>query len=177
MEFLAHQTALTFLISETFIIIKTFVSDRHASIGKWMREECPQLCRQYGKPTIEHFYDRWHVAKSKTTVNSFNLYILTTSSKCPNFLFLGLLKALMKQSKETGCELIGRWIKACIKHFNWSVTSTKPGLREVVMAKFHSFLYHVLNQHRNVPNKIYNKCCHGDILQPRVWFTKGTSDL
>ena len=24
-----------------------------------------------------------------------------------------------------------------------------------------------------VPNKIYNKCSHSDILKPRVWLTKG----
>jgi hypothetical protein len=48
MEFLGHQKAFSFLLS-TGIIITTFVSDRHASIAKWMREECTKLCKEMKK--------------------------------------------------------------------------------------------------------------------------------
>ena len=64
MEFLGHQKAFSFQLS-TGMIITTFVSDRHASIAKWMREECTKLCKEM-KTKIEHYYDCWHVAKSKT---------------------------------------------------------------------------------------------------------------
>jgi hypothetical protein len=50
MEFLGHQKAFSFLLS-TGMIITTFVSDRHASIAKWMREECTKLCKGNEKKT------------------------------------------------------------------------------------------------------------------------------
>jgi hypothetical protein len=48
MEFLGHQKAFSFLLS-TGMIITTFVSDRHASIAKWMWEECTKLCKEMKK--------------------------------------------------------------------------------------------------------------------------------
>ena len=48
MEFLGFQQALSFLLS-TEMVITSFVSDRHAGIAKWMREECPKNCKQLGK--------------------------------------------------------------------------------------------------------------------------------
>lgn len=64
MEFLGHQRAFAYLFT-TGMIIKSFISDRHKSIGKWMRVECPKMCKELGKPVVHHFYDLWHVAKSK----------------------------------------------------------------------------------------------------------------
>lgn len=63
MEFLGHQKALAFLLG-TGMVIKSFISDRHQSIAKWMREECPKKCRELGKPLIDHFFDLWHIGKS-----------------------------------------------------------------------------------------------------------------
>ena len=63
MEFLGHQKAFAFLLS-TGMIITAFISDRHASIAKWMREECPKKCKELGKPVIDHFFDLWHIGKS-----------------------------------------------------------------------------------------------------------------
>ena len=71
MEFLGFQQALSFLLS-TDMVITSFISNRHAGIAKWMREECPKHCKQLGKSTIDHYYDCWHVAKSK-----YNTYIGT----------------------------------------------------------------------------------------------------
>jgi hypothetical protein len=48
MEFLGRQKAFSFLLS-TGMIITTFVSDRHSSIAKWMREECTKLCKEMKK--------------------------------------------------------------------------------------------------------------------------------
>ena len=82
-------------------------------------------------------------------------------------------KVLTKLSKEKGCEIIGRWKQACVRHFYWSVTSTTPKLGDVILAKFKAFLYHIINQHKDLPNQLFNKCAHGLITTPRVWLTKG----
>jgi hypothetical protein len=66
MEFHGHKMALTYLLTNTSMIIKTYITDRHGAIGKWMREICPKLCEELDKPSICHMYDRWHVAKSKS---------------------------------------------------------------------------------------------------------------
>ncbi|XP_068759957.1 uncharacterized protein [Montipora capricornis] len=148
MEFLGHQKALAFLLG-TGMVIKSFISDRHQSIAKWMREEYPKKCRELGKPLIDHFFDLWHIGKK-------------------------IQKLLTKLSKEKGCEVIGRWKKACVRHFYWSVTSTTPKLGDVILAKFKAFLYHIINQHKDLPNEIFNKCAHGIITTPRLWMTKGS---
>ncbi|PFX17372.1 hypothetical protein AWC38_SpisGene18315 [Stylophora pistillata] len=63
MEFLAFQKAFTFLFG-TAMIIKSFISDRHSSIAKWMKEDCLTRCREIGKPAVQHFFDSWHIAKN-----------------------------------------------------------------------------------------------------------------
>ncbi|XP_068670428.1 uncharacterized protein [Montipora foliosa] len=148
MEFLGHQKALAFLLG-TGMVIKSFICDRHQSIAKWMREEYPKKCRELGKPLIDHFFDLWHIGKK-------------------------IQKLLTKLSKEKGCEVIGRWKKACVRHFYWSVTSTTPKLGDVILAKFKAFLYHIINQNKDLPNQIFNKCAHGIITTPHLWMTKGS---
>jgi len=56
------------------MIIKSFVSDRHTSIAKWMREDCPKKCEELGKPVVQHYFDIWHIGKSKLfyTMNNHN---------------------------------------------------------------------------------------------------------
>lgn len=73
MEFLGFKEAFTFLLG-TGMIIKSFVSDRHTSIAKWMREDCPKKCEELGKPVAQHFFDIWHIGKSKLfyTMNNHN---------------------------------------------------------------------------------------------------------
>ena len=93
--------------------------------------------------------------------------ITCKASLCTHFHFkIEIQKALIKLSKEKGCEVIGRWRKACVKHFYWSVTSTMPNQGEVILAKFQCFLSHIINKH---------KCAHGPIASPRVWLTKGNA--
>ena len=72
MEFFAHQKAFAFLLG-TGMIIKSFISDRHLSIAKWMRQECPKKCQELGKPVIHHFFDLWHIGKS----NEFKILLYT----------------------------------------------------------------------------------------------------
>ena len=88
---------------------------------------------------------------------------------------LGICKALNKKAKEKDCEIITRWIKACLRHFHWSVTTTEEGQHDVILAKFQSFLSHILNKHSNFPNKIFDKCAHEnlDTATPRAWFIEG----
>ncbi|KAK2549704.1 hypothetical protein P5673_029832, partial [Acropora cervicornis] len=95
MEFMGHQRAFTFLLG-TGMIIKAFISDRHSQITKWMKDECPKKCRELGKPIIDHFFDLWHIGKK-------------------------IKKLLTKLSKEKGMEAIGRWKKACVCHFYWTI--------------------------------------------------------
>lgn len=64
MEFIAVEKAFTFLLG-TGLLIKSFISDRHTSIAKWMREDLPKKCRDVGKPIVAHFFDIWHIGKSK----------------------------------------------------------------------------------------------------------------
>ena len=64
MEFLGHQKAMAFLLSSG-MVIKSFISDRHGAITKWMREECPKKCKELGKPVIQHYFDLWHIGKSR----------------------------------------------------------------------------------------------------------------
>jgi len=64
MEFEGHKRSLLYLLA-TGMIIQQYITDRHTSITKWMREECPKICKALGKPIISHFFDLWHIAKSK----------------------------------------------------------------------------------------------------------------
>ncbi|XP_046861503.1 uncharacterized protein LOC124454796 [Xenia sp. Carnegie-2017] len=148
MEALGHQKAMSFLLT-TGLIITTFVSDRHATIAKWMRETCPKLCKELGKPVIQHFYDLWHIGKK-------------------------IQKIMITLAKEKDCQILGRWRKACVRHFYWAATSTLSGIGEVKWAKFESFFYQFLNKNEDFPNTIYSRCSHSDVLKQRVWLTKGT---
>jgi hypothetical protein len=70
MEFAGHQRSILCLLA-TGMIIKEYITDRHTSITKWMREECPRICREMGKRKIEHFFYLWHIAKSKCNYMKF----------------------------------------------------------------------------------------------------------
>lgn len=85
-------------------------------------------------------------------------------------------KVLIKLSKEKNCEIIGRWRKACVRHFYWAVTSTEESLHsgQLKLAKFQSFLSHVINKHKNLPSTMFKACAHGNITKPKVWMSKGT---
>ena len=56
MELKGAQDSFAFLRAAG-LAIAVFISDRHRSIAKWIREQEPQT---------EHFFDIWHVAKSVT---------------------------------------------------------------------------------------------------------------
>lgn len=148
-EFMAFKEAFTYLLT-TGMIVKSFISDRHVSIAKWMREECSKKCNELGKPVVNHFFDLWHIGKK-------------------------IQKLLTKLSKEKNCEIIGRWKKACVQHFYWAVTSTQECLGQVKLAKFQAFLSHVTNKHKDLPNRLFSACAHGNIITPKLWMSKDCS--
>lgn len=90
------------------------------------------------------------------------------------YLSVEIPKILTKLSKEKNCEIIGRWRKACVRHFYWAVTSTQEWLGQVKLAKFQAFLSHVTNNHKELPNRLFNACAHGNIITPKLWMSKGT---
>lgn len=73
MEFIGHQKAFVYLLT-TGMIIRAFISDQHSAISKWMRVECPKKCKELGKPVVDHFYDLWHIGKSKNITTDLSYY-------------------------------------------------------------------------------------------------------
>ena len=58
MEYAGFQRAIEHLLDRGFDI-SAFISDRHISIAKHMRDELPM---------ITHYFDLWHLKKSKLTI-------------------------------------------------------------------------------------------------------------
>ena len=74
MKVLGFQKTLTFLLG-TAMAIKAFISHRHGPIAKWMREDCPRICRDLGKPVVQPYFDIWHIGKSNNHTSPCNVYI------------------------------------------------------------------------------------------------------
>ncbi len=55
MEFMAFKLSMDYLITYG-LYITTFISDRHTSIAKYMRDVLKK---------IVHYFDLWHLKKSK----------------------------------------------------------------------------------------------------------------
>lgn len=83
-----------------------------------------------------------------------------------------LHKVLNKLAKEADCEELAEWVKPCINHFYWSATSTHSGNGMVILAKFKSFLSHVIDKHDGLDDPLYDKCAHGE-RTPRKWILPG----
>ena len=92
--------------------------------------------------------------------------------KFPIFL-AEIRKVLSKIGKEKECEAVNEWIKPCENHLHWSATSTFNGNGLVIWAKFKSFLRHIVNQHSNHSDPLFNKCAHGSDIPARKWLTIG----
>ena len=89
------------------------------------------------------------------------------------FHIVEVTKVLTKIAKVSGCEATAEWIKPCTSHLFWSARTTHDGNGEVIWAKFSSFLSHIVDEHKNLENPLFNKCAHMDIIQPRKWLDKG----
>lgn len=82
---------------------------------------------------------------------------------------------LIKISKEKDCCALSTWIGPCLNHFLWSATSTLSGNEMLIWAKFKSFLYHVVNKRKHLPDVIFNKCAHGDNIEEQMCLEEGLS--
>jgi len=80
---------------------------------------------------------------------------------------------LTKISKEKDCEALADWVVPCQNHFMWSATSTHSGDGEVIWAKFRSFLFHIVNKHKDLPNPRFDKCYHDENIPHRRWLEEG----
>lgn len=80
-------------------------------------------------PNTVHYYDIWHVAKA-------------------------ISKKMLKASQEQGCEPI----KAVRNHLYWCTTLTRPGFQELIIARWKSFMYHVVNKHEGHPSSLFPTC-------------------
>ena len=89
----------------------------------------------------KHYYDLWHVAKS-------------------------LCKDLLRAGKESGCEILLKWIKGIKNNLYWSAMSTEMGFGELIVAKWKSIMRHADNKHSEHPDPLFPKCAH-DELEPR----------
>lgn len=96
----------------------------------------------------QHFYDLWHIAK-------------------------GIVKKILKESKQNGCEILKEWTKRIRKHLYWCATSTRMGFGEMIVAKWNSIVRHISNRHDGHSDKLFAKCAHGE-LEPRKWIKPGT---
>uniref|UniRef100_A0A8C6UFY6 Transposase n=1 Tax=Neogobius melanostomus TaxID=47308 RepID=A0A8C6UFY6_9GOBI len=88
-------------------------------------------------PDIEHLFDIWHVAK-------------------------GLKKKLQAAAQLKGCNALKGWVASIVNHLYWSVVSSPPHDRELVLDKFQSVVYHIQNQHQGFPGR-FTRCLHGPL--------------
>ena len=108
----------------------------------------------------------------------YTLYIYFIDTLGPfYFIILEVVKVLTKISKIAGCEAVLQWIKPCTNHLFWSATSTFSGNGLVILAKFKSFLHHVINKHSNLPDRLFDKCAHDADIADRKWLKEGRHQL
>ena len=65
LEYAGFQRAMTFLLG-CGLAIGTFISDRHVSIAKHMREKLSN---------ITHFFDLWHLKKRKHSLHDVKIFL------------------------------------------------------------------------------------------------------
>ena len=93
------------------------------------------------------------------------------------YVILEIRKVLTKIGKESNCEDVNLWIRACENHLSWSATSTSSGDGNVILAKFLSFLGHVLDKHENLSNPLFNKCAHDEEIETRQWLDESKLNI
>ena len=64
MEFFGFEKSMKFLLSEG-IPVERFITDRHATVAKCMREKYQH---------IKHMFDLWHIQKNNNICEIINLY-------------------------------------------------------------------------------------------------------
>ena len=64
------------------------------------------------------------------------------------------------------------WIQLCVNHLCWSATPTIIGDGKLAIAKFNSFLGHIVNQHENHKDPLFIRCAHGGRIAQRKLLIK-----
>ena len=85
----------------------------------------------------------------------------------------GITKLLTKLGKQEDLAVINKWIKSCKRHLYWSATTTFDENDDMILAKFKVFLSHVVNEHENLDNALFNRCRHGQNIGIKNWIQKG----
>ena len=67
MEIAGAKAALKEIVDSWKLQVSAFVTDRHPQIRKWMRETFGEGREDQRQPLIRHFFDAWHIAKSKSS--------------------------------------------------------------------------------------------------------------
>ena len=83
-------------------------------------------------PKVAHYFDIWHLARS-------------------------IGKKIAKAGKEKGCEILLEWLKGIRNHLYWCATSTMPGFKEMIKAKWLSLLRHIADRHDNHDNILFSE--------------------
>ncbi|XP_034078893.1 uncharacterized protein LOC117550588 [Gymnodraco acuticeps] len=122
------------------VTIASITTDRHGSVKKYMREK---------EPSIEHWFDVWHVAK-------------------------GIRKKIDAKGKRKILNILLMWSKSISHHVYW-VASTSQGDGPLVVKKWLSLLNHVINVHTG-HGQLFQSCVHGPLEQndERDWLIKGS---
>eukprot|EP00795_Rhopilema_esculentum_P015953 gene15953-7283_t len=101
--------------------------------------------------SVTHYFDLWHLKKK-------------------------LIKVLSKISKLKGFVIITDWIQPCVNHLHWSVTTTFSGDGNLILAKFKSFLGHIVNKHKDLSDPLFNQCAHNEDIAPRTWLKEESDE-
>ena len=69
------------------------------------------------------------------------------------------------------------WIQPCVNHLCWNATPTINGDGKLTIAKFNSFLGHIVNQHENHKDPLFIGCAHGGEIAQQKLLTKDYRQL
>ncbi|XP_028404061.1 uncharacterized protein LOC114526733 [Dendronephthya gigantea] len=129
-----------------------FLKDKGLSVDTFVSDRHKGIAKwiRQTQPRTIHFFDIWHVTRS-------------------------IHKKLFKASKKKGLEKITYWLKGVRNHLYWCVTSTVQGFKELILAKWKSFMFHVADKRKHHPNSLFTTCAHEDI-SPRKWIKIGTKE-
>ena len=76
-------------------------------------------------------------------------------------------------SKLKGFDILKEWIQPCVNHLHWSATTTFSGDGNLILAKFKSFLGHIVNKHDGLDDPLFSQCAHSEDIAQRKWLKEG----
>ena len=87
-------------------------------------------------------------------------------------------KKLLTVGQQKECERVKEWMPSINNHLYW-VAASSAGDCEQMQAKWESLIYHLQDQHTNLPNPLFPACAHPPLLgrdrkklwlKPRMYF-------